>query len=138
MTEPKPSDRVIWCRFPLADGQTAELNGLLAQGYEVVSITPYLSEGGGAIFTVASGLYTFRMLVHLRMTGRAGILRCHTIKDFPRGNWLESMNALIQTENAHGMALKQVIPAQGILNPENGSRLGRGTYAFFLFFTGQA
>lgn len=130
-------DKVVWTRFPKNTVKIEpldEINQELQNGYKIMDIVPYLTESGGAIFTTRRGLYYNNLLFHLAPTNQKTKIYSLTIKPDNSKDTVDKINAAIAEEGSKGHAFLKLIPATGIIEPQNSNGMGRGTYAFCLFF----
>lgn len=130
-------EKVVWIKFPRSIDKLEpldEINQEIQNGFEVKDIVPYLTESGGAIFTTRRGLYNNNLLFHMAPSKRRTLISCLNIKPDNSKDVVEKIDTTIMEECEKGRALLKIIPATGIIEPQNGHSMGRGTYSFCLFF----
>ena len=133
-------DKIVSCRIPRTTSTLIpliEINEVIKEGFEVADIVPYPTSSGGAIFTVARGLYTSNVLFHLRPSDKITAVSFCSIRHDKNQEYIDKINCLILEEDKKGNKLFKIIPAVGIMEQQNGNGMGKGTYGFSLYFISQ-
>ena len=133
--ENKSTQKVVLSNLQVSIEQTQPLNDIniiLDDGYEVEDVVPFLEEAGGAIYKRSHGLYVDNALFILSQSDKKSQISCRTIKK--DSGFLDRMNDIIENENNIGFRLLKVMPLFGFIDPEAGQGIGKGTFAFELFF----
>ncbi len=134
----KLKQKIVACKLPVSVEKTTpvnDINLLLDDGYEVEDIVPYLEKRGGGIYSRSHGLYVDNALVILKQSEKKTHFSCRTVKKEP--SFLEKMNDIVECENNNGLNLFKIMPLCGFLDPEAGQGIGKGTFAFELFFVSE-
>lgn len=105
---------------------------LMADGYEIVDIIPYLTRSQWGASIRPDGVYVENVLVVLEYSGIKSKFFARKIKK--DRDYEENINKTVEDAFQDGARLIKIIPINGHLTPEIGRGSGAGTYFFVLFF----
>ena len=132
----KACQKVVWSHVPMREIDLEKINQVLSEGYEIVDIIPDLDMSGGGMQGHRRGLFTSNILFQLSRSQRKAQLSFYYVGRDRKLEFVDKINEIIKQENDKERSLIKIIQGTIIREPVDGSDLGEGTKAFFLFFIG--